>query len=130
MPFSSLEFQAMQERANRGMKNKPLSVPDKTSSAVEREIPLHNKIIAYCDSHWPPWCYIHANPAKKSTIGKGVNDFTVFLPGGKVFCAEIKTKDGKLDADQLIWRKKMEMLGHTIHVIRSLEEFIEKSNSF
>lgn len=93
--------------------------------AVSLEIPLHNKIIDYCKSQWPVWKYIHANPVVKSTIQKGCQDFTIFTPGGRTLCIECKARNEKPDKDQQIWHKEMEMLGHTVHVVRSFDEFLK-----
>lgn len=95
---------------------------------VTSEFPLHEEIVSYCDSQRPRWKYIHARTDKKSTIGVGVCDFVLFLPNGKTACIECKSKTGKLSEAQLIWKKEMEMLGHTVHVIRSFQEFVVLTN--
>ena len=92
---------------------------------VTQEIPLHNAIIKHCNSQWPRWLYLHANPAVKSTIAKGCQDCTIFMPGGRVVCVEVKTKTGKLSEDQRNWAHEMERLGHHVWVVRSMAEFLE-----
>lgn len=99
--------------------------PFNPEGAAPLEIPLHNRIIKHCREQWPAWKYIHANPVVKSTIGKGCQDFTLFLPSGRILCVECKARDEKPDKDQLIWHKEMEMLGHTVHVVRSFDEFLK-----
>lgn len=101
----------------------------KVATAVDKEIPLHNRIIEWCLKQWPRIKYIHANPAVKSTIAKGANDFFLFLPGGKILLIECKTRDGKLSKDQLIWGAEMRALGHTVHTVRSMEEFLTLINN-
>lgn len=96
--------------------------------AVEREIPLHNKIIKWLDSQHPRWKYIRARSDRESTIAVGAQDFTIFAPVGRTICIECKAKGGKLSTDQRIWRKEMEMLGHTVHTIWSFEEFLQKTS--
>ena len=90
---------------------------------VERELSLHDDIIRYCQSQWPPWKFIRARPDQRSTIAKGAHDFTIFLPN-RILCIECKRSDGKPDADQQVWAKELEMLGHRVHVVRSMEEFL------
>jgi len=97
---------------------------------VDLEIPLHNKILEYCDSQWPRWKYIHANPSTKSTIGVGVHDITIFMTGNfdkqpRVLCVECKTRTGKLSVEQLAWDYEMQLVGFKVHVIRSFEEFLK-----
>lgn len=127
---------------------------DKSNSAP-LEIPLHNQIIDHCNQQWPRWKYIHANPSKKSCIQVGAQDFTIFLPPKLwicetcsrvtrdkndyvdgccgtgyapipiVLCVECKAKNGKLDPDQVIWKKEMEMISHTVHTVWSFDQFLE-----
>lgn len=95
------------------------------AGGVANELDLHNEIIKHCCAQFPQWKYIHANPTVKSTIQVGAQDFTIFLPGRRTLCIECKSKDGKVDPDQRIWHKEMQMLGHDVHVIRSMEEFLK-----
>lgn len=90
---------------------------------IERELDLHDQIIRYCNAQWPKWKYIHARTDKRSTIAAGCQDFTIFAPG-RVLCIEVKRPGGKLDPDQQGWAKEMQMLGHTVHTVRSMDEFI------
>lgn len=92
--------------------------------AVKLEIPLHNRIIEHCNSQWPRWKYIHANPSAKSTIQTGCQDFTLFLPSGRLVCIEVKAKGGKRSEAQNIWAKEMEMLGHTVHLVFSFDQYL------
>lgn len=116
------DFQLKQMLMKPGMApNRKAPVPE---DAPARELPLHNKIIEHCEAQAPKWQYIRANPVTRSTIKKGAQDFTIFASRGRTFCIECKSKDGKLDPDQRIWAKEMEMLGHTVHLIRSYGEFL------
>lgn len=90
--------------------------------ADQPEDKLHDKIIEYCNAQWPRWKYIHARMDRRSTIAVGCQDFTVFAPG-RVLCIECKRVGCKLDKDQMIWRKELEMLGHTVHVVTTFEGF-------
>lgn len=92
--------------------------------AVRLEGKLHQDICNHCDAQWPRWKVIHARMDKKNTIGIGVHDFTVFLPRGRMLCIECKAGNEKLTHEQLVWRKELEFLGHTVHVVRSMQEFL------
>lgn len=107
--------------------NPHLYRPAETESAGggDDELRLHYKIIRHCRSQWPRWKYIHGRTDHKSTIQVGAPDFVIFLPDSKVLCVECKAKGGKLSADQLAWKKEMSMLGQTIHVVRSFDEFLK-----
>ena len=105
-------------------KGKPLiEVPCPNPATKEGD--LHDKIIEHCNRQFPRWKYIHSRMDKRSTIAVGAQDFTIFMPDGKILCIECKAKGGKLDDDQLIWRKEMEMLGHTVNVVWSFDEFLK-----
>ena len=104
-----------------------LRKPDPTAppNAVERESKLHEEIMRHCDHQWPRWKYIHCRMDRESTIAVGAPDFVIALPGGRVIWIECKAKDGKRSVEQLAWATQMEMLGHTVHLVRSFEEFLE-----
>lgn len=123
MRFTQSEYLAYE--AKRMAQAKPLGSPD------TREIGaggLHEKIISYCNSQHPRWKFIHCRTDKKATIEVGSHDFTVFLPGGNILCVECKAKDGKLSIEQRGWILELKMLGHEVHVVYSLEEFINLTN--
>lgn len=88
------------------------------------EADLHTQIIAHCNAQWPPWNVIHARMDKASTLEAGAPDFTIQLPAGRTLCVECKTKSGKLSEAQRNWAHKAKALGHTVHVVRSLAEFL------
>lgn len=106
-------------------KRKKSGEPEKVSSTEAREMKLHDKIIKHCMDQWPRWKYIRARPDQASGIQKGCQDFTLFLPGGRTLCIECKSSTGKLSTDQLIWKHEMSLLGHTVHEVRSMEEFLQ-----
>ena len=91
---------------------------------TEREGKLHDKISAWCDSQWPRWKYVHSRMDQPTTTAKGVPDFVILAPAGRLLLIECKARDGKCSTEQLGWHKEAEMLGHTVHIVRSLEEFI------
>jgi hypothetical protein len=109
------------------LKRRPTPVAGQVSAptdAVVREIALHESIMAYCDSQWPKWKYIRARSDRESTIAVGCQDFTIFLPGGRILLMECKSKTGKLSPAQRNWAHEMNALGHTVHEVRSFDEFL------
>ena len=90
-----------------------------------RESKLHDKIMEHCNAQWPRWKFIRARMDRKSTIGVGVHDFTIFMPGEKVLCVECKKPGGKLDKDQNIWAHEMAKNEHKVHVVTSYNEFTD-----
>jgi len=118
MGFQMSDYFAMKARLEKTAPVAPTSQP------VDQESKLHADIIEFCDTRWPRWKYIHARMDKKSCIQVGAQDFTIFLPDGRFLLVECKARGGKLDPDQQIWRKEMEMIGHTVHTIWSMDEFL------
>ena len=118
--WSAADVDAHNARVN---PKKILVLPD-NPEPVDLESKLHQQIIDYCDAQWPRWKYIRARMDKRSTIGNGVHDFTIFAPG-RVICVECKARNEKLRDDQQIWKKELEMLGIEVHVVRNLEEFLK-----
>ncbi len=95
--------------------------------AAEREVGhggLQAQILDWCRGQWPRWKVIRARPDRASTIEVGAHDLTVMAPGGRVLLVECKSREGKLKPEQRNWARELEMLGHTVHVCRSLQEFI------
>jgi hypothetical protein len=123
MGIPTHQFLAMAQRLARG-KNTVF----KPNPAEEREVALHERIKAYCKAQWPVWMFIHARSDRQSTIAVGAPDFVIFLPGGHVVCLECKTRTGKLTAEQKAWAYQMNVLGHTVHEVRSFEQFLNIVN--
>jgi hypothetical protein len=121
MTFTTANYIAMETR----LASKRKGAAPSGSTPVEKEIPLHEEIIRYCNSRWPVWKFRHARTDKRTTEEIGVEDFTIFLPGGKTIHCEIKARDEKQTKEQLIWAKQLEMLGHQVFVVRSMESFLE-----
>lgn len=130
--ITASEFYEMQQRCDANRKRADF-VADAAGEPVALESTLHEEIMRFCDGQWPRWKYIRARMDKKSTMQVGCQDFTIFaavkFPDtaagflSKVFCIECKARDEKLSPEQLIWHKEMQMLGFTVHVVRSMEEF-------
>ena len=127
------DYHAMQARLDVGRRcDGSLLLDGRTTNAapVDREAKLHQDIMDWCDSQWPRWKFIHSRMDMKSTIGKGVNDFTVFGQFPLCILVECKKKDGKLDDDQRNWAHELKLLGWTVHVVRSIEEFKDIINTY
>lgn len=90
-------------------------------SEVVCEADLHNQIIAECRRLG--WLWIHARMDKASHMTVGAPDFMILAEGGRVLLVECKRRDGKLRPEQLAFKAWAAKLGHTVHVVRSLEEF-------
>lgn len=90
-----------------------------------QEASLQNQIMAWCDAQWPRWKYLCPRFDRKSTLQVGAHDITVFGPFPKCLLVECKTATGKLTAPQQSWAAEMRMLGWTVHVVRSMTEFLE-----
>lgn len=101
-------------------KNRQAAPPD----ACEDEIAgVHEPIIKWCISQYPQVPYIHSRPDKRSTIGLGVPDLTLFYRGHAILI-EGKSKTGKLSPDQLAWKVLAGLQGFEVHVIRSYDGFL------
>jgi len=88
---------------------------------------LHRPIIEWCERQVPRVPYIHSRTDVPSSIPVGMQDFTIFYKG-QCFCIECKTRTGKLDKDQQSWAYLMAAQGWTVHIIRSVEQFLELVN--
>lgn len=89
---------------------------------VTDERKLHNQIIEECKRRG--WIAFHGSMAHSTFRTPGEPDFVILRDNGQVVLIECKTRDGKLSTAQLgiaAWAKR---LGHTVHVVRSFEEFL------
>lgn len=120
------EFIAHEERVRRGRPWDQPTIPVTTGEI--REVGrggLHDQIIRHCNAQWPRWKFRHARTDCPTTEELGVEDFTVFLPRNITLHVECKTANGKESPEQLAWAYEMKLLGHEVHLVRSLKEFIE-----
>ena len=90
---------------------------------VDREADLHNFIADYCRSQG--WIALRGSMAHRAMRTLGEPDFTILADHGRVFCIECKTRTGKLSTPQLGLAILAEKLGHKIHCVRSMKEFLE-----
>lgn len=95
------------------------------SDGVDEEGELHAAILEECARR--DWLVFHGSMAHKTYRTEGENDFHVLADSGHIFLVEAKSKHGKLSVKQkgvIAWAKK---LGHTIHVVSSIDDFIAVS---
>jgi hypothetical protein len=89
---------------------------------VEREARLHEEIFDECRARG--WIALHGSMAERTCRTLGEPDFTILADGGRVLFVECKSRSGKLSPAQTVLKFHAEKLGHTIHVVRSKEEFL------
>lgn len=136
MGMNPLAFHMMAMRVQQNRKSKlqvqpgtdtAFDVPLKESAydAVEYEIKgLHKPIIDWCTHQVPAVPYIHSRPDVESTIGEGVQDFTIFYKG-QAICIECKSRTGKPSDKQRDWAHLMAAQGFVVHIVRDLQTFLE-----
>lgn len=89
--------------------------------ACEVEAQLHYDIIDECKTRG--WKYFHGSMAHKTRRKKGEPDFIILCDKGRVLLVECKDRDGKMSVAQNEVLAHARKLGHTIHVVRSIEQF-------
>ena len=97
--------------------------PPMPADAVEVESDLHDAIIKYCKHKG--WIYFHGSMAHRTFRVTGEPDFQICADHGRTFLIECKTANGKLTSEQLGLALWAERLGHKIHLVRSVAEFLE-----
>ena len=96
---------------------------EKPEQHVKDEARIHDQIIG--EVRRRGWIAFHGSMAHRTFRTPGEPDFVILGEGGAVFLVEVKTGTGKLSIDQQAihgWARK---LGHAVHVVRSLEEFLK-----
>lgn len=122
MRLTEMQYQELLARTERNSGRMPQPML-KAPPAVEEEDDLHYQIIDLCKTKG--WGYIHSRMDKRSTITEGACDFVIFADKGKVWLFECKDKDGKLSVKQQGWIAQQAKNGHTVHVVRSLQEVLD-----
>lgn len=95
-------------------------------TGLVREAELHEEIFAECRRRG--WIALHGSMAERTCRTLGEPDFVILADGSRVWFVECKTKTGKLSPAQAALKFHAEKLGHTVHVVRSLEEFFAVVN--
>ena len=93
-----------------------------TRAGVGREAELHEAIFAECRRR--RWIALHGSMAERTCRTLGEPDFVILADAGRVLLVECKSRTGKLSPAQVAMKFHAEGLGHTIQVVRSLEEFL------
>lgn len=135
MPISPFQFQMMAARTAQSRKNSKLKI--QTAEDVAFDVPIagaeleirdiHKPIIDWCKNQVPTVPYINSRPDLASTIGEGVQDFTIFYKG-QALCIECKSRTGKPDEHQRDWAHLMAAQGFVVHIVRSFQQFLELVN--
>src|SRR5688572_4019426 len=92
------------------------------TSGVAKESELHADILAECKKRG--WIAFHGSMAHSTYRTEGEPDFVILANNGRLIMIECKTRTGKLSPEQLGIQQWAAKLGHTIHVVRSMEEFL------
>ena len=93
-----------------------------TGSGVSREAELHEEIFDECRRRG--WIALHGSMAERTCRTLGEPDFVILAGAGRVLFVECKTRTGKLSPAQAALKHHAEKLGHPIHVVRSLDDFL------
>jgi len=115
--FSQSDMLAHEARMNRGIKT-PVD-----TDAVAEESDLHSQIINHCLASG--WIYLHGSMSTRTSRTLGEPDFIIIASLGRVFFVECKSKSGKLSPAQQNMIHHARCLDTTIHVVRSIREFLE-----
>lgn len=86
---------------------------------VERD--LHSQIFEECRRRG--WIAFHGSMAERTHRTKGEPDFIILTDDKRALLVECKTATGKLTTEQQAMIAHARKLGHTIHVVRSMQEF-------
>ncbi len=97
--------------------------PVRNATGVVKEADLHEEIFAECRRRG--WIALHGSMAERTCRTLGEPDFVILADGGRVLFVECKTRTGKLSPAQFALKHHAEKLGHTVQVVRSLDEFLQ-----
>lgn len=102
----------------------------------DKESDLHNQILDECRRRG--WIALHGSMASPTRRTEGEPDFVVMGQREAidavanrrwlepaVWFVEVKTRTGKLSPAQQAFHAHAEKLGHTVHVVRSFDEFLK-----
>jgi hypothetical protein len=114
--LTTAEYMAYEARQRKGNQS-----PD--DGAYEQESRLQADIKAECLRRG--WLVLCGSMARKTHRTVGEPDLTILCDAGRILFIECKDKDGKVSQEQGALHAWAEKLGHEVHVVRSLERFIE-----
>lgn len=115
-----------EEALSLGVDQKQATLPPAPTKRIhpersKSEKAIHAEIVAYCRANG--WMVLHGSMAQATGRTLGEPDFTVLLPEGRVIFVEAKTKQGKLSPAQEAFAANAGLLGHVVHVCRSVTDF-------
>lgn len=90
--------------------------------AADDESDLHEAIMAECRVRG--WAVIHSRMDRKATCTVGAPDFVIFADNGRTIYVEAKARNRKRGTAQLAFAAHAAKLGHTVHLVNNLEEFM------
>lgn len=91
------------------------------NTKTECEADLHDQIIGECKRLG--WLWVHARMDRASHLTIGAPDFIILADNGRVLLVECKRRNGKSSPEQIAFHAWAAKLGHTVFVVRSIEEF-------
>jgi hypothetical protein len=97
--------------------------PSLRTCGVPREAELHEEIFDECRRRG--WIALHGSMAERTCRTLGEPDFVILADGGRVLFVECKSRSGKLSPAQAALKHHAEKLGHTVHVVRSVGDFLK-----
>ena len=103
------------------MRHAPKPVTPK--EGCDKESELHAQIFDECRRRG--WIALHGAMSERTNRTMGEPDFSIMASGGRRFDIECKTRTGKLSPTQAAMIHHAATLGHTIHIVRSFEEFLK-----
>lgn len=89
---------------------------------VERESELHQQILDTCNRL--SLIALHSRMDRPTTTQIGAPDFVILCDNGKVLIVEAKNKTGKVSIAQAALHAWAAKLGHNVHIVRSIDEFL------
>lgn len=93
------------------------------TQAVKHERDLHSQIFDECRRRG--WVAFHGSMSERTHRTAGEPDFIILTDDKRALLVECKTATGKLSTEQQAMIAHAAKLGHTIHVVRSMQEFLK-----
>jgi hypothetical protein len=126
--LSTLEYQAFLARRAAPEEGSPLSFRNNSqrTHGVARESDLRRQVLDYCSSQG--WLVFTGSTAHRTYRTVGEPDMIVLMPDRRFLMVELKTDSGKRSLEQVGVHAWAQKLGHTIHIVRSIKEFIDATS--
>jgi sulfite reductase beta subunit-like hemoprotein len=90
---------------------------------AKHERDLHAQIFDECRRRG--WIAFHGSMAERTHRTAGEPDFIILTDDKRALMVECKTATGKLSTEQQAMIAHAAKLGHMIHVVRSMQEFLK-----